>query len=217
MYASAHPRGDVFAGQCRAGAPATCHLVAVEAGDHGTHLAGQVHQDRRRGAAVLRAVVDAGEHDQRRDRRQVEGDRQQHRDGRHRADARQHADQRADCCADEAQQDVHGRQRNGRAHPKVRQKIKHGCARRYLEPRPKLERQVQAVWEQHGAERREHSGPQDRLAPLDVFRRRRAGSALHSHWNSVSSGPSQLPAAQDGVADWNPCGWQYDLRFRAIG
>ena len=58
-------------------------------------------------AAILRAVIDAGEHDQRADRRQAEGDRQQHRDGGERADAGQHADQRADQRADQAQEDVH--------------------------------------------------------------------------------------------------------------
>ena len=59
-------------------------------------FAWNVDQDRRGRAAILRAVVDAGEHDQRADRRQAEGDRQQHRDGGERPDAGQHADQRAD-------------------------------------------------------------------------------------------------------------------------
>ena len=86
----------------RAGLALARHLVAVEAGDDRRRLARQVEQDRRRRAAVLRAVVDAGEHDQRRHRRQRVGHRQQHRDGRDRADAGQHADQRAEQDADEA-------------------------------------------------------------------------------------------------------------------
>src|ERR1044072_944104 len=68
-----------------------------------------------RAAAILRAVIDAGEHDQRAERRQAEGDRQQHRNGRERADAGQHADQRADQRADQAQQQVHRRDGDGKS------------------------------------------------------------------------------------------------------
>ena len=80
--------------------------MAVERSDHRGRLARNIDQDRRGRAAILRAVIDAGEHDQRADRRQAEGDRQQHRDGGDGADARQHADQRADQSADQAQQKV---------------------------------------------------------------------------------------------------------------
>ena len=52
------------------------------------------------------AVVDAGQHDQRRDRRDVEGERQQHRDRRHRPDAGKNADQGAHQAADEAVEQV---------------------------------------------------------------------------------------------------------------
>ena len=45
-------------------APLPRHLVAVEAGHHRGRLARQVEQDRRGRAAVLRAVIDAGEHDE---------------------------------------------------------------------------------------------------------------------------------------------------------
>ena len=88
-------------GERRAGAALARHLVAVDAGHHRRRLAGQVDQDRGRRAAVLRAVVDAGQHDQRGHRRQRVGDRQQHRDRRHRPDAGQHADQRAEQHAEE--------------------------------------------------------------------------------------------------------------------
>ena len=43
--------------------PLARHLVAVEARHDRRRLAGHVEQDRGRRAAVLRAVVDAGEHD----------------------------------------------------------------------------------------------------------------------------------------------------------
>ena len=82
--------------------PCLRHLVAVDAGDDRAGLARHVDQDRRGRAAVLRAVVDAGQHDQRRQRIEPEGDRQQHGDGRDRADAGQHADQRAEQAADAA-------------------------------------------------------------------------------------------------------------------
>jgi hypothetical protein len=71
------------------------HLIAVERGDDGRGLAGQVDQHRGCRAAVLRAVVDAGEHDDARERRQKESDRQQHGDGRGRSDAGQNADEGA--------------------------------------------------------------------------------------------------------------------------
>ena len=64
--------------------PCLRHLVAVERGHHRGRLARNVDQDRGGRAAILRAVIDAGEHDQRADRRQAEGDRQQHGDRRDR-------------------------------------------------------------------------------------------------------------------------------------
>ena len=102
------------------------HLVAVEAGHHRGDLPGQVHQDRRGRAAVLRAVVDAGQHDERGHRRQHEGRRQQHRDGRDRADAGQHADQRAEEHADEAVEDVVPVQGDAEAQHQVVEEF-HGC------------------------------------------------------------------------------------------
>ena len=87
--------------QRRAGAALPRHLVAVDAGDDRRGLARQVDQDRGGRAAVLRAVEDAGQHDQAGHRLEMEGQRQQHRDGGDRADAGQHADQRADQRADE--------------------------------------------------------------------------------------------------------------------
>ena len=101
-------RPDRRDGKRLAGLASARHLVAVDAGDDRRRFARQVDQDRGRRAAVLRAVVDAGEHDQRRHRRQRIRDRQQHRDRRHRTDARQHADQRAEQHADERIQQIGG-------------------------------------------------------------------------------------------------------------
>ena len=84
------------------GAAVARHLVAVERGDDGGRLARNVDQDRGGRAAVLGAVIDAGEHDQGGRRVEPEGERQQHRHRRHRPDPRQHADQRAEKAADEA-------------------------------------------------------------------------------------------------------------------
>ena len=82
-------RGDAERG---AGAALQRHLVAVDAGHHRARFAGHADQHRGQRAAVLRAVVDAGEQDDRRGRVGAEGERQQQRDRRRRADARQHAD-----------------------------------------------------------------------------------------------------------------------------
>ena len=81
--------------------PALRHFVAVDRGHHRGHLARHVDEDRGGRAAVLRAVVDAGEHDERAGRIHLERERHQHGDGGDRPDAGQHADQRADEAADE--------------------------------------------------------------------------------------------------------------------
>ena len=112
-------RGD---GERRAGAALARHLVAVDAGHDRRGLARQVDQDRGGRAAVLRAVVDAGQHDQAGHRLEIEGERQQHRDGGDRADAGQHADQRADQAADEARSEVGRRQRDAEAEGEVAEK-----------------------------------------------------------------------------------------------
>ena len=108
-------RADGRDAERHAGAALPGHLVAVERRDDRGRLAGDVDQDRRGRAAVLRAVIDAGEHDERAGRIEAEGDRQQHRDGRDRPDARQHADQRADEAAEEGEAEVLQRQRDARS------------------------------------------------------------------------------------------------------
>ncbi len=104
--AAGDERADGGDAEGHAGAPLLGHLVAVERGDHRRGLAGDVDQDGRRGAAVLGAVVDAGQHDQRADRVEPEGDRQEHGDGGDGTDARQHADERADQAAEKAKGQV---------------------------------------------------------------------------------------------------------------
>ena len=86
-------------------------------------LARNVDQDRRGRAAVLRAVIDAGEHDQRRRGLQPEGERQQHGDRRHRPDARQHADQRAEKAADEAVEKILPAQRDAQPEREIVQRL----------------------------------------------------------------------------------------------
>nr|GAJ37124.1 hypothetical 31.6 kDa protein in TAR-I ttuC' 3'region [Bradyrhizobium sp. DOA9] len=123
--AAGEERADRGDRQRGAGTPLLRHLVAVDGGHHRCRLAGYVDQDRRGRAAILRAVIDAGEHDQRAHRRQSEGDRQQHRDGRDGANTREHADQRADQGADQTHQKVDRSKRDGKAVSEVGKNIHH--------------------------------------------------------------------------------------------
>jgi len=109
--------------QRRASAATAGHLVAVDAGDDGRGLARQVDQDRGGRAAVLRAVEDAGEHDQARRRLEMERQRQQHRDGRNGTDAGQHADQGSDQRAGERKEHVRRRQRYPETDHEIVQKL----------------------------------------------------------------------------------------------
>src|SRR5215813_4074398 len=146
------------------------HLVAVEAGNDGGGFTRDVDQHRGGRAAVLCTVVDAREHDQRADRRQAEGDRQQHRDGGDRADAGQNADQGANQRAEQAEQDIEWIGRDLKAHPEVREKVRHDLLTpESVEARPKLERQVEQVDEQQHAKQR-HQRPGDRAFDPPHFR-----------------------------------------------
>ncbi len=109
-------RADRRDGERRARPALPRHLVAVDGGHGRGGLARHVDEDRGGRAAILRAVVDAGQHDQRRHRiAELEGDRQEHGDGRRGADARQHADQRAEQHADQAEEQVRGASRPWRS------------------------------------------------------------------------------------------------------
>ena len=105
-HRSREERAECRSGQGGAGSPLLGHLMAVECSDGGRRLPGNVDQDRGRRAAVLGPVVDPGEHDQRCDGVEVEGDRQQERDRRGRPDAGENTDSRAKGDTEEADQDV---------------------------------------------------------------------------------------------------------------
>jgi hypothetical protein len=94
-HAAGEERSQPGRGQRRPGSALACHRVAVDRGDHRRGLARQVDQDRGGRAAVLRTVVDAGQHDQRRRGIQRVDRRQQHRDRGGRPETRQHADRGA--------------------------------------------------------------------------------------------------------------------------
>src|SRR4030095_10770898 len=78
-----------------------------------------MEQDGRGRAAVLGAVVDAREHDERRQRRQVKRDGEEQADRGEGTDAGKHADQRAERHAGEAIGEVLGRKGNGQAERQV--------------------------------------------------------------------------------------------------
>ena len=101
---------DGGGGQGHAGAALEGHLVAVDGRHDGGGLPGQVHQDRGGRPAVLGPVIDPGQHDQRRHGREHEGGRHEHGDRRGRPEAGEDADQRADENADQAVEQVEGRQ-----------------------------------------------------------------------------------------------------------
>ncbi len=94
-------RADRRNAKRRAAAAFPCHRIAVDAGHHRGGFARYAQQDRRGRAAVLRAVVDAGQHHDRIGGVEPERQRQQDADTGERSDARQHADQRSDDAADE--------------------------------------------------------------------------------------------------------------------
>ena len=91
-------------------AAALGHPMALEGGRDRRGVAGGVHQDRGRRVAEQAAVVDPGEHDERADRVQAEGDRQQQGHRHRRTKAGQHTDRGAQHAPDEHPQQVHRRQ-----------------------------------------------------------------------------------------------------------
>jgi hypothetical protein len=114
-------------GRERRPGPATLgHLVPVDHRHDRGRFAREVDQDRGGGAAVLRAVVDARQHDQRGHRRQRVGHGQQHRDGGHGPDAGQHPDQRAQQAADEGIGEVLQREGGSEAEGQIVEKF-HGA------------------------------------------------------------------------------------------
>ena len=105
-------RGDP---QGRTRTPFLGHLIAVDAGDDGSRLAGEVQEDGGGRSPVHCAVVDARHHDDRRHRGADDVcDREQKGDRGRGPQTGQDADGRADERPDEAEQDVCSRKGDGR-------------------------------------------------------------------------------------------------------
>ena len=92
---------------------------AVQTGDGVRRMTRQVEQDRADRPAILGAVIDAGQHQDRRDRMHAESERQQNRDRGDRPHARQHADEIADQHAEEAIHQVVRLERDAEAVPEI--------------------------------------------------------------------------------------------------
>ena len=109
------PRADGGDAQGCASASFLRHRIAVDAGHDRGGFARDPHQDRSGRAAVLRAVIDAGQHHHRLGGVEAESCWQENADAGKRPDARQYADDGADQAAEEGiPQDV-GLQRDGEA------------------------------------------------------------------------------------------------------
>ena len=113
-------RGDA---ERRPGAPLQRHLVAVDAGHHRGRFAGRVDQHRGDGAAVHRAGVEGGEHDDSGGRLHAEGERQQQRHPGRRPHPGQRADQDAHDDAADRHEQVERRQRDREAEREVRGEV----------------------------------------------------------------------------------------------
>src|SRR5262249_18687941 len=120
-------RADGRGRERRAGAAVTRHLVTLERRDDGGALAGRVEENRRSRAAVHRAVIDAGEKNECRGRLDLEGDRQEQRDGQRRAEAGKDADRSSQRGADQAPQEIHRSERDRKAVEKLREGIHLSC------------------------------------------------------------------------------------------
>jgi hypothetical protein len=115
--------------------------MSVERRHHRRRLARDVDQDRGGRAAVLRAVIDTGEHDERAGWINLEGERQQHGDGCDRTDAGKHSDQSANEASNEGEQEIDGRQCGGKAESEIADPIEHGHALIADQPRRERDRQ----------------------------------------------------------------------------
>ena len=109
------------------------------------------------------AVVDAGQHDERRERIKTEGDRQQHRDGGDRPDAGQHADQRAQQASEQRKAEI----LSDTAAPNPVARFWNRSNSMLAAP-PGRQRLSQQVDEHDDGERREAGAEQDRFGELDL-------------------------------------------------
>ena len=83
------------------------HLVSVQAGDDRGRLPGNVYQDGSGGPAIHRPVINSGEHDDGRNRGNVERVGEKKGNGRRRAQTRENADQGPHENPDEAEENIH--------------------------------------------------------------------------------------------------------------
>ena len=97
--------GDARSASASPAWPLLRHRIAVERGHQRRLVAGNVEQDRRDAAAIHGAVIDAGQQDQRRRRRQAEREGQRDQNGHavRRPEARQRADDGAEKAAEQRQ------------------------------------------------------------------------------------------------------------------
>ena len=86
------------------------HLIAVDAGDDGGCLSGDVDEDGGGRPTIHGPVVNAREHDEARGERGAVGGRQQEGHGAYRSDTGKYTDQRADDHTDKAEKQVNRRQ-----------------------------------------------------------------------------------------------------------
>src|SRR5262249_11399669 len=120
-------RADGRGRERRAGAAVARHLVTLERRDDGGALARRVEQNRCGRAAIHGTVVDAGEKDECRGRLDLEGDRQEQRDGQRRTEAGKDADRGAQRGAHQAPQEIHRSERDRKAVEKLREGIHLSC------------------------------------------------------------------------------------------
>ncbi len=106
-----------------AGAALLGHLMPVETRHDGGGFARHIDQDGRGRAAILRAVENAREHDERRRRLQGKCERQQNGDGRDRRNAGKNADQRADERAKKTKSEIGRRECDGKAGGQICEEI----------------------------------------------------------------------------------------------
>ena len=115
------------------------------------------------------AVVNPGQHDDGCRGRLAEGDRQQQRNGRDRANARQNANRGANDTADQAEQQVVEGQRNAEAMREIGKKI-HGVLPSRSELRPERHADIQIADENPPAKRaKKGNKPKHAQRPFQVF------------------------------------------------
>src|SRR5262245_7730521 len=190
-------KNEASAATASAGAALSRHLVAVDAGDNRRGLARQVHQDGRGRAAILRAIEDAREHDQARCRLEMEGQRQQHRDGRDRADTGENADQCPDQRAGKREEKIRRRQRHAESDREIVQKL-------HLPLRPDRDGQSQSEDEDAPGENNQHESRRERLERPQPARRDRAHADQQQNRNHE---PKPLDAEPE---DHQACGDEND-------